>query len=93
MGRSDSGDAGQNGLTLGVCMIVKNCEDHLEKTVKSLPGDIVSQLVIVDTGSTDSTPEIAKRLATDFLLYEDPDPIEIDGREFLSDFAAARNYA
>ena len=40
----------------GVGMIVKNCEDHLEKTVDSLPHQVISEVVIVDTGSTDKTP-------------------------------------
>lgn len=49
----------QKTPTLSVAMIVKNEEQHLAKTLESLK-NIYDQLVIVDTGSTDKTKDIAK---------------------------------
>jgi len=67
--------------TLGAVLIVKNEEVMLEDCLKSLAG--FDELVVVDTGSVDSTVEIAKRYTdkvfTDFF--------------WCDDFAAARNHA
>lgn len=46
---------------LSVAMIVKNEEKHLAQTIESL-NKIYDELIIVDTGSTDKTREIAKLL-------------------------------
>src|ERR1700733_2906876 len=43
------------GMGISLCMIVKNEEDWLEGAVQSVRS-IVSEVIIVDTGSTDSTP-------------------------------------
>ncbi|MFB3079439.1 MAG: glycosyltransferase, partial [Lysobacterales bacterium] len=43
---------------LSLCMIVKNEADNLEKCL-SLARPHVEEIVIVDTGSTDGTQEIA----------------------------------
>lgn len=62
-------------------MIVKNEEDVLARCMESVSG-IFDQIVIVDTGSTDRTREIASRyadLVADYVWHDD--------------FAAARNYA
>ena len=64
-------------------MIVKNEEKVLERCLKSLQplmNAIPSELIIADTGSTDSTVEIAKKY-TDNVFYF----------EWINDFAAARN--
>lgn len=45
--------------TLSVCMIVKNEEEHLPRCLASVR-PLADQLIVVDTGSTDSTVEIAK---------------------------------
>ncbi len=45
---------------ISICMIVKNEENHLPKCLESVKG-LGAELVIVDTGSTDATVEIAKR--------------------------------
>lgn len=46
--------------TISVCMIVKNEEKVLARCLDSLRG-LWEELIIVDTGSTDSTKEIAKK--------------------------------
>ena len=46
--------------TISVCMIVKNEEQVLARCLDSLEG-LWEELIIVDTGSTDQTREIAKR--------------------------------
>lgn len=46
--------------TLGVLMIVKNEEKHLAKCLESVFG-WVNEIIIVDSGSTDSTLDIAKK--------------------------------
>lgn len=68
-------------ITISVCMIVKNEEKHLARCLDSLQG-LWDELIIVDTGSTDSTKEIAARY-TD-RIYDHP---------WRDDFAHARNYA
>lgn len=68
-------------ITLSLCMIVKNEEAVLERILKpmSLAAD---QIIIMDTGSTDRTKEIAKRYTQE--VYDYP---------WKDDFAAARNAA
>ena len=46
--------------TISVCMIVKNEEKVLARCLDSLSG-LWEELIIVDTGSTDLTKEIAKK--------------------------------
>lgn len=68
-------------MELSLCMIVKNESDVLERAVENARL-FADEIVIVDTGSTDGTAALAKRLAdkTDVFKWRD-------------DFAAARNYA
>lgn len=66
---------------LSVCMIVKNEEEHLEKCLSSVKG-LASELVIVDTGSTDRTVQIAKKFGARVFHFE-----------WNDDFSAARNFA
>ena len=68
-------------MTISVCMIVKNEEENLERAIASLLG-FADELIIVDTGSIDSTKEIAHRYTEK--VYD----FEMNG-----DFSAARNYA
>ncbi len=68
-------------ITISVCMIVKNEESQLRACLDSLK-PIADEIVIVDTGSTDSTKAIAAEY-TD-LIYDFP---------WIDDFAAARNFA
>jgi tetratricopeptide (TPR) repeat protein len=67
--------------TISVCMIVKNEEKFLDKCLASVK-DYADELIIVDTGSTDSTVEIAKRY-TDKIYFH---PWE-------NSFSKARNQA
>lgn len=68
-------------ITISVCMIVKNEEQVLERCLNSLQ-KIADEIVIVDTGSTDRTKEIAAR-------YTD----RIYDFVWVDDFSAARNFA
>lgn len=68
-------------MTISVCMIVKNEEQQLADCLDSLV-PIADEMIVVDTGSTDSTKEIAARY-TD-RIYDFP---------WIDDFAAARNFA
>ena len=67
--------------SISVCMIVKNEEAVLARCLDSLKG-IADEIVIVDTGSTDRTKEIAS-------LYTS----RIYDFTWVYDFAAARNFA
>ena len=46
-------------VTLSVCMMVKNEEHNLKRCLSSLNG-IADELIVVDTGSNDSSVPIAK---------------------------------
>ena len=51
-------------MLLSIVMMVKNEEKYLDKTLfalNDLRRDIDSELIILDTGSNDSTVEIAKK--------------------------------
>jgi glycosyltransferase involved in cell wall biosynthesis/FMN phosphatase YigB (HAD superfamily) len=67
--------------SLSVCLIVKNEEQFLAQCLKSIR-TLAQQIVVVDTGSTDRTVEIAKELGA-----------EIHSFAWCDDFAAARNAA
>ena len=67
--------------TISVCMIVKNEENVLERCLDSLK-ELGDEFIIVDTGSTDRTKEIAAK-------YTD----KIYDFAWIDDFAAARNFA
>ncbi len=66
---------------ISVCMIVKNEEKNLAKCLNSL-GDIPDEIIIVDTGSTDATKQIAQK-------YTD----KVYDFAWVDDFAAARNFS
>lgn len=67
------------GLDLSLCMIVKDEEDVLKDCLNSVK-DIVSEMIIVDTGSTDDTKEIAREMGAHVVEYS-----------WNGDFAKARN--
>ncbi|HLR52168.1 MAG TPA: glycosyltransferase family 2 protein [Candidatus Avamphibacillus sp.] len=54
-------------MTISLCMIVKNEEDVLERCLDSIK-NLVDEINIIDTGSTDRTIEIAKKY-TDRVFY------------------------
>lgn len=68
-------------MTISLCMIVKNEETVLERCLECMK-DIADEMIIVDTGSSDTTKDIARRYTDrvfDFLWNDD--------------FSAARNFA
>ncbi len=70
-------------MVLSIGMIVKNEEKYLRQCLESLQpirDALECELIIVDTGSTDSTVEIAKEFTDNVLFFE-----------WINDFAAARN--
>ncbi|MHB8172078.1 MAG: glycosyltransferase, partial [Thermincolia bacterium] len=64
---------------LSLCMIVKNEEKNLARCLESVTG-FVDEIVIVDTGSTDGTVEIAKGYGAKVIDFP-----------WTGDFSAARN--
>ncbi len=73
--------ASQISNRLTVCVIAKNEEKFLGQCLKSVR-EVASQIVVVDTGSTDRTVEIAKEHGAEVYHFE-----------WCDDFAAARNAA
>ena len=65
--------------TLSICMIVKNEEENLRKTLPAMAAS-ADELIIVDTGSTDGTVELARSFGAK--VYSFP---------WINDFSAARN--
>lgn len=68
-------------IEISLCMIVKNEERVLDRCLTSI-ADLMDEIIIVDTGSTDRTREIARK-------YTD----HIYDFEWIDDFSAARNFA
>ena len=48
-------------ITISLCMIVKNEERVLKRCLDSVR-DLVDEIIIVDNGSEDETPQIAEML-------------------------------
>jgi len=68
-------------ITISLCMIVKNEESVLSRCLDTV-ADIMDEIIIVDTGSTDKTKEIAARYTDKIYDYT-----------WINDFADARNYS
>lgn len=68
-------------ITLSLCMIVKDEEKTLARCLNSVKS-FIDEIIIVDTGSNDKTKEIAKRFNAKIYDFE-----------WVSDFAAARNFS
>ncbi len=68
-------------VTISLCMIVKNEESCLGKCLDSLKG-IVDEMIVVDTGSTDNTVQIAKERGASVYNFK-----------WTGDFSEARNYS
>ncbi len=69
------------GNKISAILIVKNEENHLERCLQSIQGG-VDEIIVVDTGSTDKTVEIAESFGA-----------TIGHFEWCNDFSAARNYS
>ncbi len=66
---------------LSLCAIVKNESENLARCLASVQ-PYVDEIIVVDTGSEDGTPEIARQYGAKVGYFE-----------WCDDFAAARNYA
>ena len=72
-------------IPVSICVIMKNEEKNMESFLSSIKkhmGSYPYEIVLVDTGSTDRTLEIAKKY-TDRIFHF----------EWINDFSAARNYS
>lgn len=67
--------------TLSLCMIVKDEENEIRKCLESVV-NIVDEIIIVDTGSTDNTKEICKEFTSKIYDYQ-----------WNDDFSGARNFS
>ena len=67
--------------TLSLCLIVKDEEKTLAECLTSVK-DCVDEIIVVDTGSTDKTVEIAKRFTDKVYFFE-----------WVYDFSKARNFS
>jgi glycosyltransferase involved in cell wall biosynthesis len=67
------------GLTLSLCMIVRDEEEMLPRSLAAVR-DAVDEIIVVDTGSTDRTIEIAESFGA-----------KVIEREWTGSFADARN--
>lgn len=66
-------------MKLSAVILSRNEEDHIEKTIKSLP--FCNEIILIDSYSSDGTTEIARKRKA--IVFE---------RELDSDFSAQRNY-
>lgn len=70
---------------ISICIIAKNEEKHMDNFLSSIQkhmGSYPYEIVLVDTGSTDATVELAHKY-TDKIFFFD----------WIGDFSAARNYS
>ena len=68
-------------IRLSQCMIVKNEEKNIERAL-SWAKAVAFEQIVVDTGSTDRTVEIAEKMGAKVYHFE-----------WINDFSAAKNYA
>lgn len=68
-------------MKISACYITKNEERNITRSLQSL-ADAVDEIIVVDTGSTDRTREIAKALGAHVLDFA-----------WQDDFSAPRNFA
>lgn len=68
-------------MYISQCVIAKNEEDNIGYCLSHLKS-VVDEQIVVDTGSTDKTVEIAKGLGAKVFHFE-----------WINDFSAARNFA
>lgn len=68
-------------MEISLCMIVKNESDVIKRCLESVK-DVVDEMIVVDTGSTDNTIEEAKSVGAKIYNFD-----------WIDDFSAARNYS
>lgn len=68
-------------MRISACMIAKNEENTIERCIHSYKS-IVSEIIVVDTGSTDNTVNIAKKCGAKIFHFK-----------WNDDFSAAKNFA
>ncbi|MCT4605588.1 MAG: glycosyltransferase [Marinisporobacter sp.] len=68
-------------LLLSLCVITKNEEKNLPRCLESVK-DIVDEMIVIDTGSTDDTVKIAKSYGA-----------KVDYYQWQDNFSDAKNYA
>ena len=68
-------------MKISLCLIVKNEEEVLGRCLESAK-DFADEIIIVDTGSTDKTKEIAQQFTDKIYDFK-----------WIDDFSAARNFA
>lgn len=68
-------------ISFGAAIIAKDSSATIENTINSIKG-ICSQIIVVDTGSVDCTPELCTNLGC-----------EVHFKQWNNDFSEARNYA
>ena len=67
--------------SISLCLIAKNEEEVIGRCIESVI-DIIDEIIVVDTGSTDKTIEVAEKYGAKVYNFT-----------WIDDFAAARNYS
>jgi len=70
-----------NVNNIGIMILSYNSFETIRKTIESVK-DFASQILVVDSGSTDGTPQLVSRLGADLVF-----------RKWTDDFASQRNFA
>ncbi len=70
-----------SNASISACLIIKNEEKTIENCLNSIK-DLVDEIIIVDTGSTDNSKEIAKKFTTKIFDFK-----------WIDDFSRARNFS
>lgn len=68
-------------MTISLCMIVKDEEKNLNNCLKKIK-DFIDEIIIIDTGSTDKTKDIAKQFTNKIYNFK-----------WDNDFSKARNFS
>ena len=79
-------------MTISAVMIVRNEAANIGPCLDSIRKG-VDEIVVLDTGSTDNTCDLARKHGADVVVSEPEWSIELGGMRMLKDFGAARNRA